>query len=109
MNIGGWWEGGRAFLLEKGYAVDEPEKDATGKVISDITIPPEKRRRIFNLDETELPLDESKRGGSHGSNNALINPNLPRPGRKSTKTGVGISLAFTCATQQQQVSPDQSR
>ena len=91
-----WWEGARAFLLEKGYAVDEPEKDATGKVISDITIPPEKRRRIFNLDETELPLDGSKRGGSHGSNNVLINPNVPRPGQKSTKTGGHITGVFMC-------------
>ena len=60
INLGGRGQG-RSYLLEKGYAVDEPEKDASGKVISDITIPPEKRRRIFiNLDETELPLDGSK-------------------------------------------------
>ena len=78
MNLG--WEGGRAFLLGKGCTVDEPEKDASGKVSSDITIPSEKRRRIFNLNDTELPLDGSKRGGSHGSSNVLINPNVPRPG-----------------------------
>jgi hypothetical protein len=89
-----WCDGWDAFALEKGYAINEPERDSTGKVIAKISFPPAKRRRIINLDEIEIPLDGSKRGRGHASNNVLINPALPRPGQKSTKTAGHITGVF---------------
>ena len=56
-----WFEGWEKFSLEKKYALPEPEYDEAGNQISDIRYPLEKKRRIINLDETEIPLDASKR------------------------------------------------
>ena len=74
----------KSFLILYGYALDTPQFDANGKQISEITIlNPE---RIINLDETEIARSASKRNGNHTSNNVLINPSLPRPGQRASKT-----------------------
>ena len=69
-----WFEGWKSFSLEKGYAVVEAEYDSDGAKIADIRFPEEKKQRIITIDETEIPLDSSKRCGRHNVNRVLINP-----------------------------------
>jgi hypothetical protein len=40
----------------------------------------------MNVDETELPLDGSKRAGHQSVNNVLFGKSMPRPGQPSTGT-----------------------
>ena len=63
-NLSTWFDGFKAFLLHHEFAEDKPEKQPDGRT-AEVTIPPQKKRRILNADETHHTLDnEGDSGGS---------------------------------------------
>jgi hypothetical protein len=81
-----WFDGWKKFLIENGYAYDQPEYDLTGKMISEVTFYKDKLCRIINLDETQIPRDGASRSTNHVSNRVMICKHLPRPGKKTSKS-----------------------
>jgi hypothetical protein len=79
-----WFEEWESFLVYYGYAVNVPLKDETGKIISNITIPDDKKPRIINMDETEI----ARAGADKITGRRLLclyNPDLGvRPGTQKT-------------------------
>ena len=70
------WKGA---LLRYGFASNEPDGD------SEVTIPPPMRRRILNIDETQVPFDNSKdRKGPRGV--VMVDMSLPRLGSRTAKS-----------------------
>ena len=66
-NLSVWFGGWKALLLQHGFAKDAPEQqpEPDGRT-AEVTMPPLKRRRIMNANETHHTLDnEGDRGGSH--------------------------------------------
>ena len=90
-----WWEDAEETLVTLGFATREAIHNPDGSVFSmvrllphqnltdiynvfwiprlQLNIPEPIRRRIFNLDETQIPLDAGKRGKQQ----VLINPSVP--------------------------------
>ena len=86
-----WFDDWREFALKHKIAT----RNADGGISFSETI----KRRIINMDETELSFCASKRGGKHPQNNVIVNSSLPQPGHRGTKamcshtTGVFITSA----------------
>ena len=82
-NLNTWFDGWKAFLLHHGFAEDKLEEQPDGK-IAEVTIPPQKMRRILNADETHHTLDnEGDRGGSRAR--SYVGRNRSRSGQRHVK------------------------
>ena len=90
-----WFDGWKCFLIENGYAFDQPELDNEGNVVSEVTFFPGKKAYIINMDETQVPIDGKSRSTNHVSNRVMICNELPRPGRPATKTSGHCTFILT--------------
>ena len=90
-----WFDGWKCFLIENGYAFDQPELDDEGNVISEVTFFPGKKAYIINVDETQVPIDGKSRATNHVSCRVMICSELPRPGRPATKTAGHCTFILT--------------
>jgi hypothetical protein len=96
-NVARHHDGWRDWSMKHKYAINEPEvhvcKDGT-ELPCEITFPPAKRRRICNWDEKELSMDTTQT--SNAADFVLIDPDLPRPGHRSSKTSCKLTGLFLC-------------
>lgn len=92
-NLNTWFDGWKAFLLHHGFAEDTPEEQPDGK-IAEVTIPPQKMRRILNADETHHTLDnEGDRGGSRAR--SYVGRNRSRSGQRHVKAAGHVTGLYT--------------
>ena len=98
-NLSTWYDGWKEFLLDAEFAEDKPEKLPGGRT-AEITIPPQKLRRIMNSDETHHKLsNEGDRGGPRAT--TWVSRALGRSGkRKAAASGHATGLYTTTAGRQ---------
>ena len=56
---------GKKFCVENGFVTNDPEQDADGNMISEITFLPGMKERSLNLDETSVTLDDDGKKKGH--------------------------------------------
>ena len=100
-NLNTWFGGWKAFLLHHGFAEDEPEEqvEADGRT-AEVTIPPQKKRRILNADETHHTLDnEGDRGGSRAR--TYVGRGRSRSGQRHVKAAGHVTGLYTTTADKQ--------
>ena len=94
-NLNTWFDGWKAFLLHHGFAEDKPEEqpESDGRT-AEVRIPPQKKRRILNSDETHHTLDnEGDRGGSRSR--TYVSKKSGRSGTRHVKATGHVTGLYT--------------
>jgi hypothetical protein len=88
-NLNDWFDSWEAFLVSQGFATEITGEDGDGK---EVVVSEDQKRRIINVDETNLSLDGSDggRGGRPGC--TITIKHCSRPGTAQNKSSVSSSL-----------------
>lgn len=96
MNLNQWYDMWKEFLVEKGFASDEPVKDPeTGKVISEVRFAPDQINRIINLDENLVDLDGTSGAAGGRPPSVLIVQGVSRTGTAASKSSCSTTFIMS--------------
>jgi hypothetical protein len=85
-NLNDWFDSWEAFLVSQGFATEIFSEDGTGVVLEDL------KRRIINVNETNLSLDGSDGGCGGRPGCTIMIKHCSRPGTAQNKSSVSSSL-----------------
>jgi hypothetical protein len=84
-----WMKCFKGCCLKLGLAENRPtvqqNQDGTTTVVSEIFFSEKSKRRIINLDESQVPRDAKSRNSKHKMHRVLLGTGLPHPGHVTTK------------------------
>ena len=91
-NLDVWFDSFKTFVVEEGFATDEPEHNSDGLLVSEVTFPDDQKRRIVNLDETRITADGADGTPGGRPPHTLTVRHIPSTGTGMHKSADGGTL-----------------
>jgi hypothetical protein len=91
-NLNVWFDSFKKFVVDMGFALDEPEYNGEGLLVSEVTFPEDQKRRIVNLDETRITADGADGTPGGRPPHTLTVRHIPSTGTGMHKSADGGTL-----------------